>query len=124
MTFNVACRALLALTVTSVSSVFANNAGASKLPMGSALNIEASALEEMVSSLIVKPHVEAGARLSSALQAFDAKGLSKSALGPLTVGRPMFGNAHVIKLEQPVTSSRNTTDVRSYFLSPWRDLLE
>ena len=124
MTFNVACRALLALTVTTVSSVFANNAGASKLPMGSALNIEASALEEMVSSLIVKPHVEAGARLSSALQAFDAKGLSKSALVPLTVGRSMSGKAHVVKLEQPVTSSRNTTDVRSYFLSPWRDLLE
>jgi hypothetical protein len=124
MMFNVACRALLALTVTTVSSVFANNAGSSKLPMGSALNSEASALEEMVSSLIVKPHAEAGARLSSALQAFDAKGLSKSALGPLTVGRPMFGKSHVIKLEQPVTSSRNTADVRSYFLSPWRDLLE
>jgi hypothetical protein len=81
MTFNVACRALLALTVTTVSSVFANNAGASKLPMGSALNIEASALEEMVSSLIVKPHVEAGARLSSALQAFDAKGPRNPPLG-------------------------------------------
>jgi hypothetical protein len=92
--------------------------------MGSALNSEASALEEMVSSLIVKPHAEAGARLSRALQTFDAKGLSKSAPVPLMVGRLMSGNAHVIKLEQPVTLSRNTTDVRSYFLSPWRDLLE
>jgi serine protease len=59
----------------------------------------------MVSSLIVKPHAEAGARLSSALQAFDAKGLSKSALVSLTVGRPMSGKAHVLKLEQPVTLS-------------------
>jgi hypothetical protein len=37
MNFNVACGALLALTVTTVSSVFANNAGSSKLPMGSGL---------------------------------------------------------------------------------------
>jgi len=88
------------------------------------VNSEASTLEEMVASLIVKPHAEAGTRLSSALQAFDAKGLSKSALVPLTVGRPMSGKAHVVKLEQPVTSSRKTTDVRSYFLRRWRDLLE
>ena len=73
--------------------------------MGAAVNSEASAPEEMVSSLIVKPHAEAGARLSSALQAFDAKGLSKSALVPLTVGRSMSGKAHVVKLEQPVTLS-------------------
>jgi serine protease len=109
--FNVACRALLALTVTTLfttatlSSVIANNAGSSKSPMGAAVNSEASAPEEMVSSLIVKPHAEAGARLSSALQAFDAKGLSKSALVPLTVGRSMSGKAHVVKLEQPVTLS-------------------
>jgi serine protease len=111
MMFNRVCRALLALTVTTLfttatlSSVFGNNAGSSKSPMGAAVNSEASAPEEMVSSLIVKPHAEAGARLSSALQAFDAKGLSKSALVPLTVGRSMSGKAHVVKLEQPVTLS-------------------
>lgn len=109
--FNLVCRALLTLTVTTVfttatmSSVFANNAGSSKSPIGGALNSTASAPEEMVSGLIVKPHAEAGARLSSALHAFDARDLSKSALVPLTVVRPMSGGAHVIKLEQPVTLS-------------------
>ncbi len=105
MIYNIVCRAVLALTVTIVfttatmSSVFAGKAGPPK-------NIEASAPEEMmVSSLIVKPHVEAGAQLSSALQAFDARGLSKSALVPLTVVRPMSGKAHVVKLEHPVTLS-------------------
>jgi serine protease len=103
--YNIVCRAVLALTVTIVfttatmSSVFAGTAGPPK-------NIEASAPEEMmVSSLIVKPHVEAGAQLSSALQAFDARGLSKSARVPLTVVRPMSGKAHVVKLEHPVTLS-------------------
>ena len=108
MIFNVVCRVVLALTVTTVftvSSVFASEAEPSKLPVGSAVNSAASAPEEMVLSLIVKPHAEAGAQLSSALHAFDAKGLSKSALVPLTVVRQMSGNTHVVKLEQPVTLS-------------------
>jgi serine protease len=111
MMCNVVCRAVLALTVTTVfttaivSSGFASTAAPPKLSMGSALNMAASAPEERVSSLIVKPHAEAGAPLSSALHAFDARGLSKSAQVPLTVGRPMSGNAHVIKLDQPVTLS-------------------
>jgi serine protease len=59
----------------------------------------------MVSSLIVKPHAVAGAQVSNALRAFDARDLSRSALVPLTVLRPMSGKAHVIKLKQPVTLS-------------------
>jgi serine protease len=73
-----------------------------QLPTGAALNIEP---EEMVSNLIVKPHAEAGAQLSSALQTFDAGSLSKAALVSLTVVRSMSSGAHVIKLEQPVTLS-------------------
>jgi serine protease len=93
---------ILAIAVT--ASV--TTAGSSEMPWGSALNMAASAPEEKtVSSLIVKPRAEAGAKMASALQAFDARGLSKSALVPLTVVRPMSGGAHVIKLEQPVTLS-------------------
>ena len=111
MIFNVVCRTLLALTVTTVfttatvSSGFASQAGPPKLPMGSAVNSEASAPEEMVSSLIVKPHAAAGAKMASALQAFDARGLSETAKVPLRVWRQMSGGAHVIKLERPVTLS-------------------
>jgi serine protease len=59
----------------------------------------------MVSRLIVKPRAQAGAKLANALQSFDASGLSKTANVPLTVIRPMSGDAHVIKLDQPVTLS-------------------
>ena len=99
MIFNVVCRALLALTVTTVfttatvSSVFASQAGPHKSSRGSALDSEASVPEEMVSSLIVKPHAVAGAQVSNALRAFDGRDLSRSALVPLTVLRPMSGKA-------------------------------
>jgi hypothetical protein len=59
----------------------------------------------MVSSLIVKPRAAAGASIASALRAFDASSLSKSANVPLTVLRRMSGEAHVITLKQPVTLS-------------------
>ncbi|HSL04298.1 MAG TPA: S8 family serine peptidase, partial [Nitrospiraceae bacterium] len=93
---------ILAIAVT--ASV--TTAGSSNLPLESAVSLASSGSdEEMVSSLIVKPHAEAGAQLSNALHAFDARGLSKSAHVPLTVVRPMSDNAHVIKLDQPVTLS-------------------
>ena len=114
MILTVLCRTVLALTATTalstamVSSAFASKAGPPKLPVGSASSIAASApseAEEKVSSLIVKPRAEAGAQLASALQAFDARGLSKAALTPVTVLRPMSGEAYVVKLDQPVTVS-------------------
>jgi serine protease len=61
--------------------------------------------EEKVSQLIVKPRARADARLASALQAFDASGLSKTANVSMTVFRPMSGDGYVIKLDQPVTLS-------------------
>ena len=59
----------------------------------------------MVSQLIVKPRAQADAKLASALQAFDASGLSKTANVPMTVFRPMSGDGYVVKLDQPVTLS-------------------
>lgn len=92
---------ILAIAVT--ASVTA--AGPSKLPLGSAVNIEARAPEEMVFTLIVKPRAGAGTSIGNALRAFDASSLSKSAHVPLSVLRRISGEAHVIKLEQPVTLS-------------------
>lgn len=93
---------ILALEVTTSVAI----AGSADWPVGSDVTLGTSGTEEkMVPSLIVKPRAQAGAKMASALQAFDARGLSKSALVPLTVVRPMSGGAHVIKLEQPVTLS-------------------
>jgi serine protease len=92
---------ILAIAVT--ASV--TTAGPPKLPMESAFNRAASAPEEMVSNLIVKPRAGAGTSIASALRAFDASSLSKSANVPLSVLRRISGEAHVIKLEQPVTLS-------------------
>ncbi|MDE3051624.1 MAG: S8 family serine peptidase, partial [Nitrospirota bacterium] len=90
------------MAIAMVASV--TTAGSSKLPLGSAFSTAASGSEEkMVSSLIVKPRAGAGAQIASALHAFDASGLSKTANVPLTVLRQMSGGAHVIKLQQPVT---------------------
>ena len=111
MSLKLPCHTLGLATMAFILAISVNasiaTADPPQLPTGSALNSEASVPEEeeMVSTLIVKPHAEAGAQLSSALQTFDAGGLSKAALVPLTVGRPMSGGAHVIKLEQPVTLS-------------------
>jgi serine protease len=59
----------------------------------------------MVSRLIIKPRVQAGGKLTRALDAHDASSLSQTANVPLTVVRPMSGGAHVVKLDQPVTLS-------------------
>ncbi len=53
----------------------------------------------------MKPRAKADAKLAGALRAFDASGLSKSANVPMTVFRPMSGDAHVIKLDKPVALS-------------------
>ena len=59
--------------------------------------------EEMVSRLIVKSHPTAGARLRHSLQMHDASELVRTANVGMSVVRPMSGNAHVIKLDTPVT---------------------
>lgn len=103
-----ALTAATALSTALVSSAFASKAGPPKLPLVSALSTAASASneeEEMVSSLIVKPRAQGDAKLASAMQTFDASGLSKTANVPLAVLRPMSGEAYVVKLDQPVTLS-------------------
>ncbi|BFU96214.1 MAG: hypothetical protein NTNFB02_29360 [Nitrospira sp.] len=59
--------------------------------------------ETMISSLIVKP--QAGSKVASELEAFDAGGLSKTADVPLSVVRRMSGGAYVLKLHKPMTLS-------------------
>lgn len=111
MTLHRLCHTMLAMTATMVVTTaavlpaFANESGAPQLPAGSALSAAGNASEEMVSSLIVKPRAGAGAQLDAALQAFDARGLSKAAATPLTVLRQMSGEAYVVKLDQPLTLS-------------------
>jgi serine protease len=102
---------LLGITATAALII----AIATAAPAGSAGPLKTSAQamspsggspeEEMVFQLIVKPRAQDGAKLAGALQAFDASGLSKTANVPMTVFRPMSGNAHVVKLDQPVTLS-------------------
>jgi serine protease len=100
-----ALTATMVVTTVAVLSAFANESGAPQLPAWSALSAAANAPEEMVSSLIVKPRTGAGAQLAAALQAFDARGLSKAAATPLTVLRQMSGEAYVVKLDQPLKLS-------------------
>ncbi|HJT18816.1 MAG TPA: S8 family serine peptidase, partial [Nitrospira sp.] len=102
------CLGLTIMTMITVVAVAAplTTAGSSKLPLKSNLSAPIpESKEEMVTSLIVKPRRGAGAPIASALQAFDASGLSKSANVPLTVLRRMSGDAHVIKLKQPLPVS-------------------
>lgn len=61
--------------------------------------------EEMVSRLMVKPRNRVGDQLNTALRTRDASGLAKTALVPMSVIRPMSGDAHVIRLDNPVTLS-------------------
>jgi len=61
--------------------------------------------EEIVSRMIVKRRARADAKSAGAPQAFDAADLSKSANVPMTLIRAMSGDAHVIKLGQPVALS-------------------
>ncbi len=71
-----------------------------------ALNVAASiALEEMVSQLMVKPRHQVGEKLKTALRAHDASALVKTSNIPMSVVREMSGDAHVIRLDHPVTLS-------------------
>jgi serine protease len=62
--------------------------------------------EEMVWSLIVKPHHRAGKRLDAALRAHDAGDLSRLANTEMKVLRQMSGQQHVLQLGHPVTLSQ------------------
>lgn len=61
--------------------------------------------EELISSLIVKPRARGSEKLTAALHASDARGLVKTAHVEMKVQRQMSGNAHLIKLDHPVTLS-------------------
>jgi serine protease len=61
--------------------------------------------EEMVSQLIVKPRSRVGDHLKNALLARDASRLAKTSNVSMSVVRPMSGEAHVIRLDHPVTLS-------------------
>lgn len=59
--------------------------------------------EEMVSRFIVKPRNRNGDQLNNALRANDASGLAQIAAVPMSVVRPMSGNAYVISLDHPIS---------------------
>lgn len=61
--------------------------------------------EEMVSRLIVKHRARRSDKLVAALKAFDTRGLNKSTHVSMAIMRPMSGDAHVVKLNQPVRLS-------------------
>jgi serine protease len=97
--------ATVALMVAIATAASAGSTGPLKTSARPMAPSASSPKEEMVSRLIVKPRAQADAKLAIALQSFDASGLSKTANVPLTVFRPMSGDAHVIKLDRPVTLS-------------------
>ena len=97
--------ATAALIIGIATAAPASSTGPFKTSAQAMLPSGGSPKEEIVSQLIVKPRARADAKLASALQAFDASGLSKSANVPMTVFRPMSGDGYVIKLDQPVRLS-------------------
>ena len=97
--------ATAALIIGIATAAPASSTGPFKTSAQTMLPSGGSPKEEMVSQLIVKPRTRADAKLASALQAFDASGLSKTANVPMTVFRPMSGDGYVIKLDQPVRLS-------------------
>lgn len=93
------------------SSSFAANTGAGLAPKqglpASAQTAKAgSAPEEMVWSMIVKPHRHAGKRLDAALRKKDAGELSAAANTEMVVSRQMSGQQHVLRLRHAVTLSQ------------------
>ena len=97
--------ATVTLIVAIATAAPAGSAGPLKTSAQAMLPSVSSPEEEIVSQLIVKPRAQVDAKLASALQAFDASGLSKTANVPMTVFRPMSGDGYVVKLDQPVTLS-------------------
>jgi serine protease len=97
--------ATAALIIAIATAAPAGSKGPFKTSAQAMLPSVSSPEEEMVSQLIVKPRAHADAKLASALQAFDASGLSKTANVPMKVLRPMSGDGYVVKLDQPVTLS-------------------
>jgi serine protease len=102
---------LLSITLTSAliiavaTAAPAGPTGPFKVSAQAMLSSVSSPEEELVSRLIVKPRARADSNLVSTLQAYDARGLSKTANVPMTVFRPMSGDGYVIKLDLPVTLS-------------------
>ena len=96
-------------SLTALISAFANvtPAGSStfnkKLDTGAPLSGAEAPGEEMVSRLIVKHRARRGDKLDAALKATDTRGLAISSGLQMAVLRPMSGDAHVIKLDKPVT---------------------
>jgi serine protease len=74
-----------------------------KLQGLSARQAAGAAPEELVSGLIVRPHRRRGAKLAHALRQRDAGALSKIAGVRLRVHRQMSDDAHVLRLDQPLT---------------------
>jgi len=71
----------------------------------SALTVAGLPREEMVIQLMVKPRFQAGDQLKASLEAHDASGLARLSKVPMSVVRPMSGDAHVIRFDHPVTLS-------------------
>jgi serine protease len=61
--------------------------------------------EEMISQLMVKPRHRDGDQLNTELHAHNASRLAKTSKVGMSVLRAMSGNAHVIRLNTPVTLS-------------------
>lgn len=64
------------------------------------------AAEETVTQMIVKPRPMAGGTLAGALQEKNAADLSRAAMVGMSVVRPMSNNAHVVRLDQPLSLSQ------------------
>lgn len=101
---------LLGMTsVAALISAFANSAPApssvfaKKIDIGALTADKTSAGDELVSRLIVKHRARRGDKLDAALKGTDTQGLAISSALQMSILRPMSGDAHVIKLDKPVT---------------------
>jgi serine protease len=100
--FLLAASAFSAL-IAAVGPFASARAGDALVPsLKAGLNVN-SHKEELVSRLIVKPHSAAGAKLAHSLQLHDSSELTQIANVGMSVVRPMWGGAHVVQLNQPVS---------------------
>ena len=96
----------LSIFVPALASAIIADTSLQQVSSASAIAVSGSASqEEMVSQLMVKPRHQLGDQLKTALRAHDASRLAKISKVSMSVVRPMSGDAHVIRLEQPVTLS-------------------
>jgi serine protease len=96
---------LLALTAaTALASTLAIGGADAPRPLKfEAFDRKVAAGTEMVNGLIVRPHRRRGGKLAHALRSRDARALNRVARAELRVHRQMSDDAHVLRLEQPVT---------------------